>query len=375
MQKKRTVRITAFFFIILVLLTFFSRTIYRHMLPNVQVTGVEGGILQYEHTSYDIRIKSQKSISIQLPILFTRPLSVNRIFVKPNQLVMPGDMLAEFNAEDGKYLIEEAEKKLDLAASTYTVWQMERERRMADLAATMKKTHKEANKALLEEDYVLLETGIMNGTTQTQLAADVALWKKTLASLRALENDQWRLRAQAGGFVEHIGVKEGDEYPGLDSILTLCPEGADYWIGCTWKNAPALRMNEWIIQGTIQKGVPFSAIDIEITENDTTVWFECPDDAPMPNQIASVEILADSSYNPMMVDNKALIGNVLYLLKSKIGAWRQTEYYIEEARVRIGLQDGSHTAILSGLNYNDVLVTSWDKPIQNGQTVLLTSYE
>lgn len=77
----------------------------------------------------------------------------------------------------------------------------------------------------------------------------------------------------------------------------------------------------------------------------------------------------------MLVENKALSGDKLYLLKFKIGAWGQVEYFASEAPAVLGEKDDRRTVAVSGLNYSDVLIVSWNKPISDGQPVLPASYE
>jgi hypothetical protein len=375
MQKKRTARIAAVFFTALALLTFFSRTIYRGMLPNVRVASATGGILEYVYTAYDIQFKGESSVSIHLPALYSRPLTVNEVFVKPGQHVVSGEALIAFHAPDGEYLLDEAEKEYGLAAAALTLFETELARRTADLGDTIAKTGKKAVKARLEEDMIFLQAGIMDGTTGQQLEFQVASWEKTTISLQALKDNQWQLKAPAEGLVLRVFVKEDDSYSGLNSLISLCPQGAQYSVGCLWKAAPVLRWEGWLLQGTIQGGLPLHAMDAQAIGADVMVWFKQPEDAPYPDQITSVELRAASPYYSMLVDNSAFSNDTLFTLKSKTGAWGQTEYYIKEAKVVKGPQDDTHTAILSGLGYNEALITSSNRPLKDGQPVLPESFE
>lgn len=375
MKKKRATRIAILFFSVMILLTFFSRTIYRAMLPNVQIAGLNGGLLKYAHTAYDIRIKGQDSVSVQLPVLLSRPLTVKKLHVKPNQHVKKGEALLSFHEADGEYLMEEAEQRLDTASVTLSLWERDRERRIVGLESAIKRTSRKADKAMMEEDLALLVSGIMNGMTKRQMTADVTVWEKNLSSLNRLKLSGWRLRCVESGLIESILIKEGDRYSGLDPLLTLCPEGTGYRIGCVWESAPALRLNEWIIQARITGFSAVDAMDIDISDGRATLWFPTPEGVPDPEKIASVSINAESPYNPIIINSKTIHDGVVFRLKSKTGAWGQTEYYAEELQITAGLKDTEHTAVLSGLSYNDVLIVSSNKPLENGQTVLLDSYE
>ena len=375
MPKRHILRISAVFFILLLLLTFLSRTVYRRMLPNVEVAKAAGGMLKYAYTSCDICIAGERSVPIQIPIVLTRPLTVSQVKIKANQYIAPGDVLVTFYPKDGEYLIREAKRKLDLAAATLAIWKNEHENRVADMTAAVDKSKRKAEKERLGKELALLEAGIMDGTTETQLQAETTLWEDTLKTLESLAQDQWRIKAETSGYVEQILVRQGDGYSGLSPLINICPEGTPYRIGCTWKDAPGLRAGSWAIQGTAGNAAALDAVDVTTTSNGDTVWFEPNGDTPPPDHISSVLLSAASPYCLMLIDNKAIDGDKLYLLKSKTGAWGQTEYYAQEVRVRTGGKDGRHTEILSGLNYNDLWISSWNKPLGDGAPVVLASYE
>ena len=375
MPKRHMLRISAVFFILLLLLTFFSRTVYRRMLPNVEVAKAAGGMLKFAYTSCDICILGEHSVPVLIPVVLTRPLSVSQVRIKANEHIAVGDILITFYPKDGEYLIREAEKKLDLAAASLALWKNEHENRVADMTAAVEKSKGKMEKERLEKELALLKAGIMDGTTETQLQAEAALWEETLKTLEGLAQDQWQIKAETSGYAEQILVRKGDGYSGLSPLINICPDGTRYRIGCTWKDAPGLRAGSWAIQGTVENTAALDAVDVTNEANGDTVWFEPGEDTPLPDQISSVLLSAASPYCLMLIDNKAINGDKMYLLKSKTGAWGQTEYYAQEVRVRTGGKDDQHTEVLSGLNYNDLWISSRNKPLGDGEPVVLASYE
>ncbi len=375
MRKKHVIRVAIFFFICLAVLTFFSRTIYRLMLPNVEVSKIGSGMLSYVNTTTDIRIRGEDSTALELPVLLSRNLTVSRVYISLNQHVQPGDDLIGFHPEDGEYALKEASLKLAQAEIAHKTWQSAYATRLSNTKTANEKTRSKSDKERLKRELDLLESGIMDMTSEDVLLSGVDTCRETVDALSALRKNGWRMKAGQGGYVEQIHVKQGDGYAGLAPLLTLCGDDSKYLVGGVWKDAPGMNVRDWVVRGRPQSASPMNAVAVEQSDGSTTVWFGRGEDTPPPDQISSLLMTADSPFYSMLVPNKALEGGKLFLLASKTGAWGKTEYSAKEANVTLSMKDDKHTVVLSGLEYQDVLITSWNKSIHDGDTVVLKSYE
>ncbi len=371
MKKKRTLRIAGVFLAVMLLLTFFSRTIYRGMLPQVEVATARSGMLTMTYTATEFQISSDASISVEIPFVLSRALTVSKVFAAPCQAVSMGDALLSFHAADGELLLFEVQKACINATTALTLWQKEYNEKVTELNTALTKATRKSEQEKLQADIDLLGSGIMNGTQGSLLATEEAQCRALVAALQALQNQSWRILSPCDGTIETLNFSAGDAYNGLAALLSICPTGSPYRVACLWKDAPELNLYSYTITATGLNAGELRAVSLRQTEKDTWVVFELADGM----QAASATLTATSPYYTTLVPNSALTNDKLYVLKTKTGAWGQAEYYVESATLVLGATDQQYTAVLSGLSPRDAFIVDSNKPLQDGCAVLLAGYD
>jgi len=95
MSKKRTVIITSIFFSVMILLTFCSRTVYRSMLPKVNVTNPFGGTLTYNMGTSDFELYTENVLYEYIPFRLNGSLSVLETYAEEGKRIAAGDALVK----------------------------------------------------------------------------------------------------------------------------------------------------------------------------------------------------------------------------------------------------------------------------------------
>lgn len=111
--KKRAVKWTVVFFAVVIICTFFSKTIYYFTLPKVLVENPRSGSFTEAVTLSDgtLSIKGAVRICLELPV----PIEIVDVFARRGQAVSAGDNILQFSTEDIKKQIAQLEKQRESA--------------------------------------------------------------------------------------------------------------------------------------------------------------------------------------------------------------------------------------------------------------------
>ena len=107
-RRKRTLRnFAVIFFVILIILTFFSNTIMNYSLPEVTTTTVFSG-----NVSQKIRCQGSVEISSDMEVTVSGKRTVKEVLVEDGDQVKEGDVIMTFEETENEDL-KEAEKTLE----------------------------------------------------------------------------------------------------------------------------------------------------------------------------------------------------------------------------------------------------------------------
>ena len=109
-DAKKAVRSLRIFLSIMLLLTFFSRTLYQATLPQVTAVSISGGYLTLNIPVQNPLINSELTIDYVLCVEnLSSPLKVKRIYGQINQMYEKDSALVEFDSYRGAYALKQAE--------------------------------------------------------------------------------------------------------------------------------------------------------------------------------------------------------------------------------------------------------------------------
>ena len=112
-RKKLITRFTVIFFVILILLTFFSNTIMNYSLPEVSTVTVYSGSV-----SQKVRCQGSVEVSKDLEVTVSGERVVKEVFFEDGDTVQAGDVIMTFEETENTDLTE-AEKTLESLETSY----------------------------------------------------------------------------------------------------------------------------------------------------------------------------------------------------------------------------------------------------------------
>ncbi len=323
MQKSKIVR---WGIALLILVTVLSRPVMNALTAKVSFVEAREGEIKFTLIGRNPRWHAGESLEIALAL--ETNLRVDEILVKPMQTVSQGDALVQSEPITSENRLLEAQKELynceqSLKSGGYDVEQMR----------------------FLKQDF------------------ENAQQKVTILS--QLSQNNWQLLTLCEGFVSEIFVQKGAQYTGIDPILVI--EIPNDTVLCS-AEISALDLTGFTLQAILTvDGKTTSRLPVEISENICTL--ELPYTSEIP-QNATLEIECVNHAAGIVVPNGALQGGGIYVINETTGLW-DTEYVLEERFVQIGQSDSQRTAILSGLTRGEKVLLMSDRPVQNGDRVML----
>lgn len=265
----------------------------------------------------------------QLDLTFNAEGVVKNIYVKPGDVVKEGDLLCELDTGDLDYKIKEKELYIKRA---------------------------ELNIKLLQEQ----------GASQTEIdkqQVDKEILEHEIITLNE-ERENTRIVASQDGAIISVSVKEGDWVGYEQSVVTLIDPDSVY-IKISPDDLSQFKMDTEMqikVDGEIYEGVVFMTPDdipadeeneytIEFDKKSIYVKFKDVPPENCVNVLADTILVIDSREDVVVVANniiKTVNGEkVVYLLKDGKKV---------ESKVEIGLQTGSQSEIISGVNEGDEIV-------------------
>lgn len=401
MLNKKSV--SGFILLLLVLLIFSSKTVYRFNLPEITATRPQKGSLNKVETASGIsEWADQEAIYAQVSG------TVGEILVREGETVQAGQPLwyMEFDRD-------EAERKLKETASARRKLQLDIEDLRLDLEkqpgtaneqgnrSASQRTVKEA-KTAWEDARLLYDEGAISlrdlqtaekayadaqdAHLNTQSSLKLQLEAKNL-DLQELELQEEPYRkvlkdyqtyavitAPVDGQITELSIEKGTYVREKDKMSEIS-------IGDQFKLICAVPLkNNFIVPGDICKlsnsshNLKGEVLRIVPTDQGKTVEVSFVSDKATSGETFEVLFEKKSQTSYTLIPNAALFrdndGYFVNQIKRRDGMMGQ-EYYLERLTVYIGDSDANHTAIIQGITFFEPLMLLTDKPVNPGAVVTL----
>jgi len=374
MKKKTYAIVPIIFFSLMMVLTFFSRTIYRSILPNVDVTSPRGGNLRFVYTTHDYNLSGADASVIYLPFVLSEALYIDKVYVRENDLVLEGEPLFRFYEPQAKEVLSEIRHKREETGVKWRIWKEKYTLALEAAEAKIKNGGPDSEIRTAMSELTLLHEGIMNDTSLELVYNEYNSYCILVDTLTNLEKANWTLFAPHHGLVGEITLNIGDSYYGIKPMLEIFSIESQPTILVEWLSFPKQYSSNWVMTSTITD--KHGRVDCtplymnKLAAGSVKVYVQ-PNGSCDYSSISQITIMLQTPYQPVMIPNKVLNGSDCFLLAQRIGAWGLTEYYAKKVSLSLGASDGSYTSILSGLSINDTLIDTSSTPIEDGQTVVI----
>ncbi|MDR1837169.1 MAG: biotin/lipoyl-binding protein [Treponema sp.] len=409
----------AVIFVLLVLLLFFSKTIYTYNLPEVTGTKPSRGSLS------KLEISSGVASWAETEMLYSSSAgAVGRVFVREGDRVEEGDVLFEMDfdvAAARRRLAEtnnninklEADviglrsrvKNIREALAAVSIEDQDAQSRLSGQAALIAA---EINKARLlyqdselafefgfqsRNDLINAQNNYRSALYKYEAEADdlehsiylkqmdmenLKLSRETILDMLADYRDNAVIRSPAAGIILELSVERGKYFQG-NAFLASIGVGKEFTVECTISldnnfvnpgDTCELSNANHILKGDVRrvrpsangKIVTISITSEEISDGETfTVTFE-------KTGSSSFTLVPNSAINQ---DNN---GYFLYQIKRRRGIMGE-EYYLERLNIFIGDSDRQNTAVIRGITFFEPVVLFSNKALDAGVTVSLKNPE
>lgn len=389
-HKKGAVKGMIFSLAVMTALTFFSRTIYNGTLPKVEAQLVGSGVLQTEISGGTFLLDSDQSERVGIPFdLSDYKLRIEQVSAQKFTIVQTGDVLLRFDAVFGANALEKADTVYQRATETLAAWDQKYQAAWRKLIEGMdtvskKMTEPDADidglnvqlQNLRDEQSALERTRMLDGVTRMEKEQALATAKEKLVALNELAAQDWTVKAPLDGLIGDILIKSGDEYAGLMTLVQLIPVGTKLRMGIeneskviiptpdnvivySGDDAPQGSETGWLFTGETSQG------------NKRVFWAEPVEGIAALNNLSKLTFRIDSDYYSRLVPNSAVVGNVVFVLDSRVGAFGAEEYYARRVELRGKVSDSKNTYVPVGLTGMDKVIVKWDRPFEDGDTVML----
>lgn len=387
-NRKGALKAIAVFLVTMAALTFFSRTIYFSMLPKVQAVQVKGGVLTYRYASGQYILDSDKVISVSVEEdLSDDPLRVESVSAVQFARVKAGEILLSFDETLGERAYTSAVREAEQAQEAQKAWEhnyREEWERLAQEQLELQASMREADANLEQIKYqlevaqraqqYLEQSQIADGISQRQVENGLTDAKGKLEKLESIRNAKWTIVANEDCLISQVLAEEGQDYLGLAPLIRYIPASSKIRIGIECPNEPyAIDAPAEVTvrpAGTIL-GDSWQYDGAERKDDKRVVWAILPEDMPDLQAIKQLEFQFTTEYLKYLVPNSALAGGNLYLLETRLNGWGQEEYYAQSVALKNIEQDDEHTYVSDGLSGSSMVITAWDRPINDGDVVAL----
>lgn len=378
------------FLAVMAALTFFSQTIYRGTLPKVETARVNGGVLQAEISGGEFLIDAEKVIRVDIARdLIENKLRVENVTAHKMKNVQKDEVLLSFDAVAGENALANAKVAHERAQEALTAWdqkyQAAWQKILSDMgAATKKMLAPDADFTALNEELNTLQTQqkaleqmrILDGVSRAEKEQALENTRATLGVFKGLSQTNWQLRSPEAGLVADVRVKPGEDYAGLLPLVRLIPTGQPIFVGIesgaqvkipdlgsvlvyAGQDAPRSQDTGWTFTKETVSG------------GKRVFWAEPPEGIAAVEGLTKLTLRVDSEYYQHLVPNSAVVGDAVYVLDSRIGAFGEEEYFARKVEIRGQVTDAKNTYVPTGLSGMDRVIAKWDRPFADGDTVVL----
>jgi hypothetical protein len=374
MSMRKKAVIPAVFLACMVLLTFFSKTIYRGLLPNVEVIAPRGGSMRFTYHAQEYRLGGDEASAVYLAYGLPEALMIDRIYARVNETVTEGAPLVRFYEPAAMELLAGIRRKRDEAGVQWRVWQDDYAWALDSAEGKVKNAKSITDKQTAERELAQLREGIMNDASLDLMFGAYNGYCLLADALESLREEDWTVYAPHAGIISEICVDIADHYSGIYPMLRIYPALSQPVILVEWPSLPAQYALNWRLAAVITDrhgrvdGTPLY-ID-KPSSGSATVTIQ-PNGSCDYSTISQVSIVLDTPYYPVLVPNSVLDGGDCFLLAERAGAWGQKEYYAKKVSLSLGASNGINTAVLSGLDANDAVIVSSNTVLENGRTVVV----
>lgn len=411
-RRKITGRAIVTFLAIMLLLTFFSKTINNFTLPKVTYeTPGSGALIKEAAGTGNVEAKIIHDLYVRTNMKVTGVMVDVGDTVKKGQVLLTldtTDIENQLKDEQAKY----AQKKLDIeklieASSPDNLLSLEKAVQIARQSVDKAQRNYDSSVALYEAgaissnemadakpnldnakmDYEIAKNNrdkIVNDYKRdiesTKLDIDMAARK--IAELTE-EMDMGEVTSPCDGVVTELYYTEGmtantsqplyriaDTSGGFQFVAIVNISAAEYLGPGDAAEISINALNGRTIQGKVNQ-VKDNQQQIGVKKD---VIIDIPPDGLIGGEIGTADIKKNiGSYNAL-VSNSAVgqdnDGYFVYVLKEKDGPLGN-EFYVEKVSISIGDSDNTKTAVLSGITAADKVVSNSDKPLSDGSPVML----
>lgn len=374
MKRKIPTVVATVFMVAMMLLTFFSKTIYRNTLPNVKLVYPKGGSLSYQFVAYAYTLSGDESTPYYIPVKLDMPLSVDAVYVSENDEIVAGAPILHFYEPEADIALKKAIQKKTEAFVRWRVWNDSYENAMTAAEQKFKEAKTAEEKERATSELALLRDGIHNGTSKDLVYEEYMESSRLVDALTMLQQEKWTVTAPYAGVVGKVYVSKGDYYAGISPLMDLYTAEVKPDIVLELKNFPQHYTEAWTC--TITLTDKYGRVDctlkrLEKMEANAARVIISPNGACEYSTIAQIAVTVKTPYQPLLVPNHVLQGKECYVLDEKTGAWGQTVYTAKRVMLSVGASNDAYTAVQDGLSKGDILIVSSTLPISDGCVVVV----
>lgn len=378
--KKKSAWMLGLFFAILALLTFFSRSIYASLLPQVKVAKVSSGTIATEIQTDKFHVESDVEKRVYVPAeLAEENLTVEKLLVKTGARFSAGDALVRVSAYEGQHLLEKAESDLTIAVREEAEWQQAYDAGIEEMLVQLQQLEAQNKRteasALKEKIRYISDEQIYEGIYLNDLMDTTKHCTNRRDWLLKLQENNWQIMADEDGVVLKWLKEENATISSCDALVVYAPEDANVQlhvgIDLEWLsfissiNAKVSYTDgtseDWLYLG-IEKNEAGEKLVMLTPKNEGT--FE-------PATIEAIQLSVQSEYFDTVVSNRALEAGDLFVLRVRNGSWNTEEYYVEKVDAKILAEGGARIAVEGEINPGDLVIIQTTQALLDGDTVYL----
>lgn len=374
MKKKRIGKAGAAFLLAMLALTFCSRTVYRALMPSVQTARVGGGILSYSAQSGEYLLDAAQVRYAYVAAELPQAVRVEKVLARANQRVEAGDALARLYAPEAERALEVARERFAQAEIGWISWESTCAEAWLELKEQMSDAElSDERQRQLQQRMNLLQQGVVGDTSEQLCRRAYEQARAALEVLESLEAADWTVCAPCADWVCELFVQSGDGYAGLSPLASIADGAGDMLVGLHWGEAIDLDREAARIRASVS--VDGQRVDCQYVRTTTqggqkVAWVRCAEEVDY-GRLTGLSLEAESGFIETLISADALTGDSVYVLSNRPGAWGEAEYYAQAVRLTTGRRSASMVEVRSGLYSGQEIILSADKPLSDGQTVLL----
>jgi len=411
-RRRITGRATVIFIAVMLLLTFFSRTINNFTLPKVTFEIPASGALIKEVTGTgNVEANTARDLYV------SSSMKVTGVMVEVGDTVKKGQTLMTLDTSDIERQLEDeqdkyAQKKLQLeelmeAGSPESMMGLDKAVQTARQNVEKAQKNYDSSKALYEAgaitsvDLTDAAANLENARLDYEIARnnkdkaissnkrdiestklDISIAERRTAEL-AKEVNMSAATAPCDGVITALYYSAGmtanasqplykitDTAEGFQFVATVDISAAAYLEPGDEAEITINSLNDKMLQGIV-KQIRDNQQQIGVKKD---VVIEVPSNGLVGGERGTADFKKNIGSYKALVSNSAIgrdiIGYFVYVLKERKGPLGN-EFYVQKVTVSIGDSDNTKTVVLSGITTMDKVISDSDKPLTDGSSVMI----